>query len=312
LTLKGALRSRPAIYEIVPPRRDASRYSTELRGVEAVLQESKIAAINIPELINRREDHGQVVYSPATIPPEEYAMMIRDYKEPIVNLIAPRLEKEALLRRARRVLQEYKIPNLILVGRERRGDRLPGPEVSEALRLLSANKSDSVALGGICIFSREASGVDQGGSQVSRLAEHRRVWLKADAGCDFVTSQIILEPGPAARFLRAYQDLCESSGREPLTVFISLTTIPTASILKLVESLDVVVPSGIRKRLLGSSNMGKESVKVAEEVLRQVVSEAEKEGIKVPLGLQIEQVGVGSGELSLELLDSVYPTIHEN
>ncbi|MDE1853387.1 MAG: hypothetical protein KGI38_06530 [Thaumarchaeota archaeon] len=310
MTLKAALNSRPVIYEIVPPRRDTSRFSTELRGVEDVLQDDRIAAINIPELINRREERG-VVYSPATIPPEEYAMMIKDYKESIVNLIAPRLEREAFLLRARKVLHEYKIPNLVLVGRERRGDILPGPEVTEGLKLLAAEKGKSTTLGGICIFSRESSGVADGGTKVKKLPEQRRVWSKAEAGCDFVTSQIIFDPNPALNFLRAYGKLCEETGRDPLTVFISLTTIPSTSILSLLDSLDVVVPETVRKRLSTSSDMGRESLRIAEEIFHQVVSEAEKDAIRVPLGLQIEQVGVNSGELSLELLDATYPTIRK-
>ena len=296
------------IYEIVPPRRDASRFSTELRGVEEVLDEGRIAAINIPELIKRRVDRGGVVYSPATIPPEEYAMLIRDRKEPIVNLIAPRLETDALLSRVRKVLLDYKIPNLVLVGRERREDRLPGPDVIDALRMVSSEKGNST-LGGICIFSRESTGKDEKG-KVRSISEAQRVWLKAGAGCDFVTSQICFESGPVLSFLASYQDLCERTGADPITVFVSLATVPTRSILALLDSLDVDVPQGVRKRLLESHDMGAESVKIASEVFLQVVTSAEQNGIRVPLGLQIEQVGVNSGDLSLRLLDSAYPVIH--
>ena len=306
--LKSSLKSGPVIYEIVPPRRDPSRFSTELGGVEGVLQDRRIAAINIPELIRRREDRGIVVYSPATIPPEEYAMMIMEYKEPIVNLIAPRMEEDAFLKRARKVLHEYKIPNIVVVGKERRTDRLPGPEVTRALELLSPEKGDSIALGAVCIFSRTSSVPGEEG-KASAQREPRRVWLKARAGGDFVTSQINLEAGPAVRFLKSYGSLCEETGEKPLTVFVSLTTVPTPTILSLLESLDVVVPPAVRKRLTGASDMGKESVQVSRDVFAEVVSQAEKEGVRVPLGLQVEQVGVNSGALSLDLLDSVYPLV---
>jgi hypothetical protein len=305
LTLKALLRNRPVIYEIVPPRRDTSRFSTELRGVEEVLQDRRIAAINIPELIRRREERGGVVYSPATIPPEEYAMMIREYKEPIVDIIAPRLAEDALLRRARKILVDYKIPNLVLVGRERRGDRLPGPEVIPALALVS--KISNASLGGICIFSRKAAGTDSKGAKVRSMAEAQRVWHKAEAGCDFVTSQISFDPKPVTSFLREYQALCERTGRRPLTVFVSVTTVPTPSILKLLESLDVVVPPRVRKAILNGASMGKESVGIATEIIREVVVETEKGNNDVPLGLQIEQVGVNSGTLSLDLLDAAGP-----
>ncbi len=120
MSLKASLKNRPVIYEIVPPRREASKFNTELKGVEEVLQDKRILAINIPELINRREGEGGVVYSPATIPPEEYAMLVAEYKESIVNVIAPRLKKEEFLARARRILREDRIPNLVVVGKERK------------------------------------------------------------------------------------------------------------------------------------------------------------------------------------------------
>jgi len=297
------------IYEIVPPRKDTSRFSTELRGVDDVLHDSRIAAINIPELVNRRKDQGLAHYSPATIPPEEYAMMIKDYKESIVNIIAPRLTKDEFLNRARKILNNYKITNLVLVGKERREDILPGPDVVEALRLLRQERSEHVALGGICIFNRVSPPSAEYPSPGGGLNEPQRVLTKARAGCDFVTSQITFDAKPALDFLRGYHSLCKRSNASPLTVFISLATLPTPSILTLVERLDVPVPKRTKSRLLGNNNMGEESLKIATEVFQEILSGAESEGVDVPLGLQVEQIGVYNDELSLRLLDSLYPLL---
>jgi 5,10-methylenetetrahydrofolate reductase len=296
LTLKSALRSRPIIYEVVPPRRDASRFSTELRGVEGVLAEPRVAAVNIPELVNRREGKGGVSYSPATIPPEEYALLLRGRKEAIVDIIAPRLPRDQFVARAKRVLLDYGVPNLILVGKERSGDQLPGPGVVEAAGLVRGVAGEGAAIGGICIFDRPS--------------EAERVAAKARGGCDFVASQIVFDAGPALRFLEAYSALCESSGSEPVTVFLSLAPVPTASILSLLETLDVSVPPAVRGRLLGSGDMGRESLAVEEEVLRGVVSGAEERAPGVPLGVQVEQVGVNSDRLGLELVDRADSTVH--
>jgi hypothetical protein len=309
LSLKASLKNRPIIYEIVPPRREASKFNTELKGVEEVLQDKRIRAINIPELINRRESERGVVYSPATIPPEEYAMLVAEYKEPIVNVIAPRLRKEDFLARARRILQDDHINNLVVVGRERRDDRLPGPGVIEALGLLQDEKKVDVALGGICIFGRETESRGEYEGNGATLNEANRVLFKGQAGCDFVTSQITFDPESTLEFLTAYQELCDAKGAGPLTVFVSITTVPSASILSLLEGLDVVIPSQTKKSLLASTDMGHESAKVAASVFQEVVDGAERQGVRVPLGLQVEQVGVNSGELSLELLDAVYPMI---
>jgi len=309
LSLKSVLRSRPVIYEIVPPRRDTSRFNTELRGVDEVLHDPRIAAINIPELINRRKERERAHYSPATIPPEEYAMMIKDYKESIVNIIAPRLTKDEFLKRTRKILNDYKIPNIVLVGKERREDVLPGPDVIEALRLLRHERHEQAALGGICIFNRLSPASAEYPGPEGKLNEPQRVLAKAGAGCDFVTSQITFDARAALDFLRGYQSLCEKSNASPLTVFISLATIPSPSILALVEKLDVPVPKQAKSRLLGNDNMGEESLKIATEIFQEIVSRAESDGIRVPLGLQVEQIGVYNDELSLRLLDNLYPLL---
>jgi 5,10-methylenetetrahydrofolate reductase len=312
LSLKTSLKERPVIYEIVPPRRDTSRFNTELRGVETVLQDSRIDAVNIPELMTRRKHDGRVHYSPTTIPPEEYALMIKGLKEPIVNLIVPRLAKEELLKRARRVVNEYGVRNLVLVGKERHGDKLPGPSVVEALGIISAEGPDDLVLGGICIFNRESSATSDYDVMGPRLTEAKRVWAKASAGCDFVTSQISFDPGPALNFLSAYRRICDKTEVDPLTVFISLTTIPTPSMLSLIEGLDVIIPPKVRKRIVESGEMGAESVRIASEVFEKILSESERRGDDIPLGLQVEQVGVNSGELSLDLLDRVYPALRRS
>lgn len=309
MVLKASLRNRPVIYEIVPPRRDTSRFNTELRGIEDVLHDPRIAAINIPELTNRTEQNGGVVYSPATIPPEEYWLLIRELKEGIVNMVAPRLERGEFLRRAHSVLHEYGIPNLVVVGKERRADVLPGPSVLEALRLLREEKGGQVSLGGIAIFGRESPATDGYGSGSSVLTEPRRVWYKGKAGCDFVTSQITFDAKPVLRFLSSYQTICEETGTPPLTVFISLTTVPTRSILSLLEGLDVVIPSAVHKKLVNSGDMGRESLRIATEVFQEIVGRADRYAPSVPLGLQIEQIGVNNDALSLSLLDSTCPIL---
>jgi len=307
LSLGGLLRNKPVIYEIVPPRWDKSRFNTELRGVEEVLNDSRIAAINIPELINRGAAGGPNSYSPATIPPEDYAMMIRERKEGIVNIIAPRLEKREFLRRTHKILHDFKIRNLVLVGKEKHEDVLPGPSVLEALSLLKAQRYGQAALGGICIFNRSTRSLEDYQVNGSNLDEPRRVWLKARAGCDFVTSQIVFDPKPAIEFFSSYQELCEKTETSPLTTFVSLTTVPSRSILSLLQSLDVVIPAHVMKRLLGSNDLARESLAVSTESLSEILEELERRGVKLPLGLQIEQIGVDNDTLSLDLMDRAYP-----
>jgi len=306
LTLKQALGKKPVIYEIVPPRANPSRFGTELRGVEKVMQDSRIDAINIPELINRRESGGQVHYSPATILPEEYALLVNEYKEPIVNIIAPRLTRDAFQKRVHNVIGEYGVKSLVRVGKERHDDVLPGPSVIEAMDLVREQKDKDVVVGGICIFTRSAKlGKDYPGNE-SNLDEHGRMWAKAERGCEFVTSQINFDTSAAVDCLANYQDLCQRTGASPMTVFLSIAVVPAQSILSLLESLDVVIPPKLRKRLLQADNIGRESVKVATEVFLEMMGSLESKQIQIPLGLQVEQIGIRSEQLALDLLDNVY------
>lgn len=108
------------------------------------------------------------------------------------------------------------------------------------------------------------------------------------------------------RFLDSYQGLCDKFRREPVTVVISLTTVPSPGILRLLEELDVVVPTKITKRLVASPDMGRESVEVAKWVLHEILAGVDDAGLSVPPGLQLDQVGINSAGLSVQLLDKVH------
>ena len=132
--------------------------------------------------------------------------------------------------------------------------------------------------------------------------------MKAKAGCDFVTSQISYDPKVALEFLKGYGALCRKTGAAPATVFVSLTTVPTPSILRLLEGLGVEVPPPVKRRLRAAPSMGGASLEVAAEFFQALMDGVERWRVGVPLGLQVEQIGVNSGALSLELLDRVYPS----
>jgi hypothetical protein len=270
-----------------------------------VMQDRRINAINIPELINRRESDGHVHYSPATILPEEYALLVNEYKDPIVNIIAPRLTRDAFQKRVNSLLKDYGIKSLVLVGKERHDDVLPGPSVVEAIDLVVEQKDKDVVVGGICIFTRSSKGGDDYG-YASNLEEHRRMWVKASRGCDFVTSQINFDASVAVDCLASYEDLCERTRVPPMTVFLSFAVVPTKSILSLLKRLDVVIPPRLEKKLLEAADMGRESVRIATEVFLEMLESLERRHIRVPIGLQVEQIGVTNEALTLELLDNVH------
>ncbi|HEV2225548.1 MAG TPA: hypothetical protein VGR56_01940, partial [Nitrososphaerales archaeon] len=175
----------------------------------------------------------------------------------------------------------------------------------EALDIVREQEYDDIALGGICIFTRKSRGGAEYGYG-SNLEEHRRMWAKGSRGCDFVTSQIVFDSSAAADCLASYQDLCERTGQIPMTVFLSISAVSTKSILSLLELLDVVFPPAVRRRLTQASDIARESLKVSGDVFRGVLESLERMRVEIPIGLQVEQIGVRSEQLTLELLDSVH------
>ena len=306
---------KPVIYEIVPPKLGSSESEIERRIelLERVLRDSRINAINIPELKEKRETNGQASYVPTTIPPEEYAELIGGSKEKIVNIVSPHLTQEEFTQRVCN-LKNYGIKNLVVVGKARKSDLLHGPSVLEALDLVSAmnqghaGEKTDILLGGICIFHRNRKTDHEYEAGSIELNEHERTAIKARHGCRFVTSQIIFDAKVPLEFLAKYAAHCEQGREKPVTIFISLSTVKSLGILSLLtDVLEVQMPDQIKKKLQREPDkMGKLSVEISTEIFARIIEWIKSNRIDIPIGLHIEQVGTNSDDVSLELLDRTY------
>ncbi len=214
-------------------------------------------------------------------------------------------------------LRQNGIRNLVLVGKARRSDLMPGPSVVEALDLVSLmnlgyrGAEMEMLPGGICIFNRDRK-TDHGyETQSEELNEYQRVAIKARHGCRFVTGQISFDSRAPIDFFTGYKAHCEKSGERPISVFVSLSTIKSEGILSLfTERLEVYVPEETTKKLLRDlDRMGELSLEISPEVFSEIVESIKSNRIDVPVGLHIEQVGKNSADLSLELLDRTYPIL---
>ncbi len=311
MSLADILRKKPVIYEVVPPRISQQNRAEEskLKGLEGVLADKRISAVNIPELIAREENEGNINYRSLNVAPEEYAKSLSHTgKEIIVNIISPRMQKDDFMHRVDTAFAGYGIKNLIVVGKERGTDKMPGYNVLEAMSSISsAYNGNGPLLGGICIFDRATSANRDYTTSKGRMREYERIAQKARNGCRFVTSQIVYDAGPVKNFLSEYNDYCEKTGDEPITVFISMAPISSENMLCLMrDRLDVHIPVKTQKRLLASEDIGAESIDTSKMILRDIMDYHKQEGIRVPLGLQIEQIGINNAYLAKQLLDSTY------
>lgn len=318
MTLRDILSNKPVIYEVVPPKLGSSEseIARRIEHLERVLQDKRIDAINIPELMERKETNGEVTYVPTTIPPEEYAAIIGGSKEKIANIVAPRLLQRDFIKRVRG-LEKYDIRNLVLVGKARHSDVLPGPSVVKAMELVSAVNEEhpgekmGILLGGICIFNRNKKTYHGYEAPGRELDEYERVAIKARYGCRFVTSQINYDSIAAIKFLTNYANYCKQTRGRPVTVFVSLSSIKSLSILSLLtEGLEVYIPSEIRRTLQQEPDrIGELSVDTATEVFSEIIDSMKSNKIDIRIGLHIEQVSIAGADLSLELLDRTYPLL---
>ncbi|HLC59709.1 MAG TPA: hypothetical protein VJH34_04255 [archaeon] len=317
MSLEKKLYNHPILYEVVPPKLDLSLsdFRNKLNLLKSVLDECKIDAFNVPEIIDRREIGGRVLYEQSRLAPEEYASLIAlQDREVIVNIVAPRLPKDIFIRRVENIVNSG-IYNIVVVGKEKNIDNFPGPNVVEALDIISSmNKSsEKIVPGGITMFQRnykENHGYAVNGS----LNEYQRIAIKAKHGCRFVTSQIIFDSKDASDFFSKYKDYHIATSEDPITVFISLSTIASEKVLDLMGYLGVYISDDFRKELKANySKMGELSVEHSVKVLGEIIDSMREKGSHkyIPIGLQIEQVGSNgkSTDLSLELLDRTYGII---
>jgi 5,10-methylenetetrahydrofolate reductase len=164
----------------------------------------------------------------------------------------------------------------VLVGGSSPSAAYPGPTVLEANA--AARSLGFTEVGNIAIPEREG--------------EAERAIEKTKAGCTFFTTQVVFDAEKTCGFLEGYAKKCRETGLRPCTVFLSFAPASGAFDISFLRWLGASIPRPVEERLQEMPRTGDESVKVAREVLSEILEHASRHAQTVPLALNVEPVSM--------------------
>ncbi len=294
-SLAEALLSHPLFFAPVPPssrtpaHRAAERVDEVARLVERI---PRIDAVDVPELIDENHD-GRPRYR--TGDPRSYARALsgRIDRELMVNKVVAHLESHSALEAWAEETVLGGVRNAVLVGGTSRFIPYPGPPVAEANRVVRPILSrDNGMLGNIAIPQRRG--------------EAHRMLLKTRAGASFFTTQLLFSSEAIGDMLAAYDRLCREVPMTPAAVVLSFAPVADETDIEFVRWLGADLPDEAERRLLrdGETDAFGQAVALATEVWETVRARAAHDRLRVPLGVNVEQVTSRHLDYAAEMLTS--------
>ena len=196
--------------------------------------------------------------------------------------------------------QDWGVRNLVLVGGESHDVTYPGPSVNEATRLITQElnpqwRADQQYLcGGIAIATRR--------HREPRYDEPQRMLAKMAAGIEFFSTQVLYESESICQLLRDYAQACAEQKLTPRRIFLSFAPVGHVRHLEFMKWLGVKVSAKTEAALQDSSDVGEGSLQICEEVFTEILEFRQRQGLEVPLGLNVGPLVAGNFALSLDLV----------
>ncbi|MDE1821292.1 MAG: methylenetetrahydrofolate reductase [Euryarchaeota archaeon] len=298
--LSQFLQKRPLLFEAVPPVRRATPRTVEgllSKIVPSLRRLHRLSAINVPEVLD--ENHmGQPFYR--NLDPRHFGHLLREQvaRDVVVNkVVVHASSRGAFVRWARDTIIRQHFHNVVLVGGASSLRKYPGPGVVEAAGMIShIYRSMAVhegLVGSIAIPSRPH--------------EAERLFTKTLSGVRFATTQILFDTDSLKGLLTEYDRLCREFEVDPLTVVISLAPVSDIHDLEFVRWLGAEVPDVVEESLFSKDpEAAKEhSIEIAVKVWKDTAQFARKRGIRVPLGLNVEQVSQHNLDAAIEMAEQL-------
>jgi len=194
----------------------------------------------------------------------------------------------------------YGTKNMVIVG----GNPCPNQSllsVPEASKLIG-EKYPQVFLGGIIIPERHRD----------RGSEHQRITEKTETGVAFFTSQVVYNADNAIALLRDYDELCKTTGREPVRLIFTFAPFGSESTFKFLRWLGVELPEGTVKRVLSRPNLKarvEESVEICWENWTRILAASKRMKLSVPIGFSVESVS--KSKVEQEAAVSLFEALRE-
>jgi len=294
--LSEALKASPLFFEPVPSpartpaHRVEERTSAVVRLIETV---PRVDALDIPELVDENHE-GQPHYRSGDLPAYARALSERTGCEPILNKVVAHLASSAALERWAHETVDQGIRHVVLVGGSSRYIPYPGPPVAEADRLCRP------------IFS--AAGGSVGNIAIpQRTGEAHRMLAKTRAGASFFTTQLLFDAEAARKTLVQYDLLCRQASIPPAAVLLSVAPIADDQDAEFVRWLGADLPDSAERAILEGeeSEAARRSVEIAVSVWEGVTQVARAEHLKVPIGVNVEQISSRHLEVAGVLLQEL-------
>ena len=289
---------RPVVaYEILPPREKDGTLNSYAEKISSLLSQTHIDAINIPEVHDEDERGIRPVKNLERAEAREFGKLLQDNVgiEVIVNRVTVHQNLDYQKNWIKETFYDYDIENLILVGGEKNDTKYIGPSVNETseyiTRDLNTGKFD-VFCGGITIPSRKM--------------ESERLLRKGSNGIEFFTSQVLYDSVKTKKMLKYYNDICKRNNVLPRRILLSFAPVSSQENINFLKWLGVEIPQETEKRLKQDNRrMSEESLKIASEILNDILNNNKELGITVPIGLNIEHIMSYNFQSSISMLQEL-------
>ena len=289
---------RPVVaYEILPPREKDGTLNSYAEKISSLLSQTHIDAINIPEVHDEDERGIRPVKNLERAEAREFGKLLQDNVgiEVIVNRVTVHQDLDYQKKWIKETFYDYDIENLILVGGEKNDTKYIGPSVNETseyiTRDLNTGKFD-VFCGGITIPSRKM--------------ESERLLRKGSNGIEFFTSQVLYDSTKTKKMLKYYHEICKKNNVLPRRILLSFAPVSSEDNINFLKWLGVEIPQRTEKRLKQDNDkMSNESLKIASEILNDILANNEKLGITVPIGLNVEHIMSYNFQSSINMLQEL-------
>ena len=289
---------RPVVaYEILPPREKDGTLNSYAEKISSLLSQTHIDAINIPEVHDEDERGVRPVKNLERAEAREFGKLLQDNVgiEVMVNRVTVHRDLEYQKNWIKETFYDYDIENFILVGGEKSSTKYVGPSVNQTseyiTRDLNTGKFD-IFCGGITIPSRKM--------------ESERLLRKGSNGIEFFTSQVLYDSAKIKKMLKYYHELCGKNRVLPRRILLSFAPVSSQENINFLKWLGVEIPSETEKRLKqNEQNMPDESLEIASEILKDILDNNQKLGIKVPIGLNVEHIMSYNFQTSINMLQEL-------
>lgn len=312
------VRQPVVIYEIIPPSQESAEdlhvYSDKL---SSLLSRTHVDAINIPEIRDETTRGARPVKAIPKTEPRAFGAVIQQTIgiEAIVNRCVVYTNRANQQDWLLKTFKDYRIENLVLVGGESSKLRYPGPSVTETADIITKylnrgfkkeeggeptplpDRTDYFC-GGITIPSRRKA--DPSWDEPNRLIE------KGKRGIEFFTSQVIYEAESTKKLLKDYYKRCLEEGVEPRRIVLSFAPTSNRKDIAFLKWLGVEIPPDVESYLLeDTQKIAERSLEISRHVLKEILDFTDREGIEVPLGLNVEHIMNHNFEISIEMIQDL-------